>query len=159
MQLAILPMNSSSPFTAAERLESIKAAILSGGIAGIVAGMILGSQRIYSLGVSTALASLTHGLGGLALGVGVAIAGLSGGLFGLTYRYAIRQDTNPQLKSGVVLAFGLVRGLAQVDVASALAQQAWPFATATIESLLIFATTGLCLDLALQKGWINPFKS
>lgn len=151
-------MNSSNPFTAAERLESLKAAILSGGVAGIVAGAILVSQRIYSLGLSAALASLINGFGGLALGVSVAIAGFSGGLFGLTYRYAIRQDSNPQLKSGVVLAFGLVRGLAQVDVASALAQQAWPFATAAIESLITFAITGLCLDLALQKSWIKPFK-
>lgn len=45
-----------------------------------------------------------------------AIAFFSGLLFGVTYRYLIRSDKNPQLKAGGVLAFGLVRGLTQIEL-------------------------------------------
>ncbi|MEM9819398.1 MAG: hypothetical protein AAF827_23770, partial [Cyanobacteria bacterium P01_D01_bin.6] len=86
-----------------------------------------------------------------------AIAALSGSLFALTYRYAIRQDANPQLKSGVVLAFTLVRGLAQVDVGSAIAQHFWPFLTACGESLLLFGGSAIVLNLALAQTWLKPF--
>ncbi|HEY9877180.1 MAG TPA: hypothetical protein V6D29_01930 [Leptolyngbyaceae cyanobacterium] len=147
-------------FSAQERLESLKAAALTGLSAGSTAMLILLAHRSSALGWDKALASVANlGLGGLGFWLGAAIATLSGSLFGITYRYAVRQDENPQLKSGVVLAFGLVRGSAQVDVGSALAQQNWPFLTAVAESLLIFGTAGLFLDLALHRGWISPFKS
>lgn len=44
------------------------------------------------------------------------IAGFSGFLFGVTYRYIIRVDTNPHLKTGGIWDFGLVRGLTQIEV-------------------------------------------
>jgi hypothetical protein len=44
------------------------------------------------------------------------ILGFSGFLFGVTYRYIIRVDTNPHLKTGGILVFGLVRGLTQIEV-------------------------------------------
>jgi ammonia channel protein AmtB len=47
--------------------------------------------------------------------VNVAIASISGFLFAVTYRYIVRDDQNPHLKSGAVSAFGLVRGLAQIQ--------------------------------------------
>ncbi|MBD0334346.1 MAG: hypothetical protein ICV62_02555 [Cyanobacteria bacterium Co-bin13] len=147
-----------SSFSSAERLESLKAAALTGAVTAAVAALLLVAHRSQSLGWAAALASIiSAGLSGWGFWIGVAIAALSGSLFGLTYRYAIRQDLNPQLKSGVVLAFGLVRGLAQVDIGSALAQQGWPFLSALAESLLLFATAGFFLDLALQKQWVKPF--
>jgi hypothetical protein len=151
-------MAAESSFSPAERLQSLWAAALAGPVAGVVAALLLVLHRSQKLGWSAALAStFSGGLSGWGFWLAVAIAALSGGLFGLTYRYAIRQDANPQLKSGVVLAFGLVRGLAQVDVGSALAQQGWPFVSALAESLLLFAAARAVLDLALQNGWIKPF--
>jgi hypothetical protein len=93
----------------------------------------------------------------LSTAVSLAIAGLSGALFALTYRYAIRQDTNPQLKAGVVLAFALVRGLAQVDAASAIAQHYWPFLAALGDSFALFGLTGLGVDWGLRRGWLRSF--
>lgn len=147
-------------FSAQERIESLKAASLTGLVAGATAMLLLLTHRSSELDWARALASvMTSGLSGLAFWVGTAIATLSGSLFGITYRYAVRGNENPQLKSGVVLAFGLVRGLAQVDVGSALAQQGWPFLAAVAESLLLFGTAGLFLDLALHQQWVKPFNS
>ena len=146
-----------SLFTAEERLESLKAALLTGMVAGLVQAMLLLIHRRLALGWAAALASVTQGLGGWTFWVGCAIALLSGSLFGLTYRYAVRQDHNPQLKSGVITAFGLVRGLAQVDAGSALAQHSWPFVAASIESLLLFSFAGAALELSFQQGWVKRF--
>lgn len=151
-------MYNPTPFTPQERRQSLKAALLGGSLAGTAAGLLLGLHRWQSLGLAGAWGSLGTGLSGWTFWIGAVIAGISGGLFGLTYRYAVRCDRNPQLKSGVVLAFGLVRGLALVDVASALSQ-GWPFLAAVIESLLMFAIAALGLDLAMQNGWIMPFDS
>ncbi|MBD2257761.1 hypothetical protein [Pseudanabaena sp. FACHB-2040] len=153
-------MAAESSFSPAERLESLKAAVLTGFNAGVVAALLLVAHRTQSLGWAAAFASTTAaGLSGWGFWVGVAISAFSGSLFGLTYRYAVRRDSNPQLKLGVVLAFVLVRGLAQVDIGSALAQRGWPFLAALTESLLLFATAGILLDLALQNHWIKPFGS
>lgn len=149
-------MSTDTPFTAAERVESLKAAALGGGIAAGVSLAIAAVHRWptptarFPLGAATSLSTLT-------LGIAVAIATLSGALFALTYRYAVRQDTNPQLKAGVILAFALVRGLAQVNVGSAIAQHFWPFAAAGAESLALFGLAGLGLDQALRQGWVKPF--
>ncbi len=155
-------MVSPSPFTAAERLESLKAAILGGAIAATVAiALALGRSLVMPSDVPLAAlerAGLWMGLWGQMTLINGAIATVSGALFALTYRYAVRQDTNPQLKGGVVLAFTLVRGLALVDAGSAISQHYWPFVAAGLESLLLFGITGLLLDLSLVKSWINPFK-
>ena len=39
-------------------------------------------------------------------------------LYGVVYRYAVRNDVNPQLKTGVIGAFAIVRALNMVDVPS-----------------------------------------
>ena len=93
----------------------------------------------------------------LTLSVNAGIAGLSGALFALVYRYAIRQDKNPQLNTGVVFAFTLVRGLALVDAGSAIAQNFVPFFLACGESLLIFGLTALVLNFAIQRQWLTKF--
>ncbi|MBE9155544.1 hypothetical protein IQ265_01640 [Nodosilinea sp. LEGE 06152] len=144
------------PFTDEDRIESLKAAVLAGIAAGIVAAGLLLAHRVPSLGWGAALASVASGLSGSTFWISAAIAGLSGGLFGITYRYAVRQDENSQLKTGVVLAFSLVRGLALVNVAAAVSLRGWPFAVAIAESLLIFATAAVSLELAQQQKWIKP---
>ncbi|MGC9504056.1 hypothetical protein [Baaleninema sp.] len=88
----------------------------------------------------------------------VAIVAFSGVLFGITYRYAVRRDENSHLKSGVVFAFGFVRGLAQIE--SAIDPQAIDpsLLIYPLESLGLFAIAGLLLDLALQRRWIEPMR-
>ncbi len=150
-------MTIESPFTDEDRVESLKAAVVAGTAAGAIAALLL-LHRMPFVSWGAALRSITAGLGGSTFWVSTAIAGLSGGLFGITYRYAVRQDPNPQLKAGVVLAFSLVRGLALVNVAAAVSLRGWPFAVVIAESLLIFATAAASLELARQQNWIKSVK-
>lgn len=99
----------------AERLESLKA--------GIIGGLSLCFAFIItSLVNDLVLAKYFQTLANLQTGVNwhwwvsCVVACFSGLLFGVTYRYIIRSDKNPQLKAGGVLAFGLVRGLTQIEL-------------------------------------------
>lgn len=150
-------MTSSSRFTAAERLMSLKAALLGGLCAGLISLVILELRRVLILGVALTPLGLLAGMTNLTFLVNGAIAVLSGSLFALTYRYAVRQDKNPQLNAGVVLAFTLVRGLAQVDAGSAIAQNFWPFLSACGESFVIFGLTAISLTFATHRQWLTPF--
>lgn len=141
-----------------ERIESLKAGILGAVAAAFAFGMLI-------LLNDRGLASQLPGITGLptaqnfsSLVISGAIAKLSGFLFGVTYRYIIRQDKNLHLKSGAVLAFGLVRGLAQVDVAHL--QTTWlPLVLMVGESMFLFAIVRLILDWALAQQWVKPFQS
>ncbi|NEQ45806.1 MAG: hypothetical protein F6K00_20590 [Leptolyngbya sp. SIOISBB] len=146
-----------SPFTPAERLESVKVAIAGGLTAGLMSLGLLMLHRFTPSVLALPLFSVWSGLAGLTLLLNVAIAALSGSLFALTYRYAIRQDDNFQLQAGVVLAFTLVRGLAQVDAGSAIAQHFWPFFAACGESLLLFGGSAIALNFAFAQTWLKPF--
>jgi hypothetical protein len=152
-------MDTASPFTAAERWASMQAAGVGGLLAGVAsAGLLLLHQPhlLPTLGAALSRGEWTS-LALLSTAVSLAIAGLSGALFALTYRYAIRQDDNPQLKAGVVLAFSLVRGLAQVDAGSAIAQNFWPFLAACGESFLLFGGCAIALNLGFAQQWLKPF--
>ena len=146
----------SSRFTAAERLNSLKFAILGGVCAGTVSLIVLVVHRVLILGLSPTLTGLVS-MANITLLVNGAIAALSGALFALVYRYAVRQDQNIQLNAGVVTAFTLVRGLAQVDAGSAIAQHFWPFLAACSESFLMFGLTALSLTFAMHHHWLEPF--
>ncbi|WP_346289152.1 hypothetical protein [Sphaerothrix gracilis] len=148
-----------SAFTPQERLASLKVGAIAGATTLLVEILRLLGQRAIAVGWQGALELDLAGLSGLTFLVSSLIAGLSGFLFGVTYRYAVRTDDNPQLKSGVVGAFGLVRGLAQVDVGSAVAQNFWPFLAAAMESLILFAIAALVLDLGFRQDWLHPFRS
>ena len=140
----------------AERIESLKAGTLAAFALLLAFGAIAAVSQLVLAKRFDALTGLLFAPTDLKLPVSVAIAGLSGFLFGVTYRYAIRTDSNPQLKAGAVLAFGLVRGLAQVDVGLSASSDFWPFAVLGIESLLLFAAAGTALDWALARGWVRP---
>lgn len=155
-------VNNSSNFTFAERLESLKA----GTIAGIslfltfsaiaCANSLILAQRFESLADLEIIALDWDVL------FQVAIAFISGFLFGVTYRYIIRQDSNPHLKSGAVVAFGSVRGLGQIDVglsSGATYVDLWPLMILGIESVVMFAVAGLVLDWTINQNWIKPFIS
>ena len=100
----------------AERLESLKAGVIGSvslGLAFLSTSFInvLWLDKYFHLvGYHTinmvSLQVLSSGV----------IAGFSGFLFGVTYRYIIRVDTNPHLKTGGIWDFGLVRGLTQIEV-------------------------------------------
>lgn len=133
-----------------ERIESVKAGSLSGIAAGIGYGTIVMFDRLVLGGHSLPLVSL---------GLELAIAIAAGFLFGVTYRYIIRTDRNSHLNSGAVLAFGLVRGLARVDVDGLELTQILPNGVVVVESVLLFTIARYTLDYALMSRWIAPFKS
>jgi hypothetical protein len=133
-----------------ERIESVKAGSLSGIAAGIGYGTIVMFDRLVLGG---------HLLPLVSLGLELAIAIAAGFLFGVTYRYIIRTDRNSHLNSGAVLAFGLVRGLAQVDVDGLELTQILPNGVVVVESVLLFTIARYTLDYALMSRWIAPFKS
>jgi hypothetical protein len=131
-----------------ERIESIKAAGLGGLAAGIGYGAIEYIDRLLLPAASQSL---------LSLGLAVAIAIASGFLFGIAYRYIIRTDRNAHLNSGAVLAFGLVRGLAQVDVERFQLAQIGINTLLVGKSILLFTIARYSLDFALSASWILPF--
>lgn len=129
-----------------ERIESLKAGALSAGaIALFLPLTLLINQYLLPLPWNINLIS-------------GAIALLAGFLFGVTYRYIIRQDDNSHLRSGAVLAFGLVRGLAQIDVGLKTQDALLPLVAMALESLLMFAIARFVLDGGMRLNWIRPFK-
>lgn len=139
-----------------ERLESIKAAL----VGAIATGTAFGGLALANVFLGLALTPWSVGLSG-------AIAAASGALFGLTYRYVIRQDPNPHLRSGVVLAFGLVRAMALADgelvrhLVLPLGLNMYEVAQVGVlglESLMLFAIARWVLDGCLTQGWIHPFQ-
>jgi hypothetical protein len=131
--------------TFADRLESLKSGTISGCMAAGTEGTIQLMQGFSAKGAVD-----------VGFGVDVAIAALSGFLFGVTCRYAIRKDENPHLSSGVVLAFGLVRGLAQVN-GQDLSLSILPLVIfAVLESILLFAVAYAGLSMAMRIGWVKP---
>lgn len=142
----------------AERIESVKVGILAGLSVGLVFAIaMLANQLILARHFDELTRLQISSLGNLLLSG--AIACLSGSLFGITYRYIIREDRNSHLNDGAVLAFGLVRGLAQVDLGLNFQLGFWSFAILAIESILLFAIARFILDSAIGFGWIKPFKS
>ncbi len=151
-------MNQSFNLTTAERIESLKAGILAG------LSLVL-AYGITTVGNSLVLVAQVEALAPLQITtvvnllVRMAIAFFSGFLFGVTYRYVIRDDKNPHLKSGAVLAFGLVRGLAPVEVEQNLTDSFWVLSVLGVESILYFAITRFTLDWAMHQKWVKPFRS
>jgi hypothetical protein len=88
--------------------------------------------------------------------INAGIAFFCGFLFGVTYRYIIRSDNNPQLKVGGVMAFGLIRGLTQIEM-GLNANNLLPFAVLAGESILYFGMAALVLNMAIQRNWVKPF--
>eukprot|EP00884_Botryococcus_braunii_P006365 jgi/Botrbrau1/1572/Bobra.0107s0059.1 len=134
----------------AEKLESAKAAAVAavGGTMGSLPYLLTSGQPFLSALLSTAAVLL------------------SSFLFGVTYRYALRKDTgNLQLKSGVVAAFGLVRGLALAEMLQYSANDSSTLAVPTIaaaalatgEAMLTFGFAAAALEFAFSRGVVKPF--
>ena len=141
----------------AERLESLKAGVIGSislGLAFLVTTLfnifwlekyfpILNNAQIAAINIEMLLSGI--------------IAGFSGFLFGVTYRYIIRIDTNPHLKTGGIWAFGLVRGLTQIETGWVFNNSIFPFLILAGESILWFALAAIALDTAISKKWLKPF--
>ena len=151
-------MNESPDMTSGDRIESLKTGTLA-------ALSFTVAYSVIAVGNSLVLAEQFEVLASLQITIAVnllvrvAAAWLSGFLFGVTYRYVIREDKNPHLKSGAVLAFSLVRGLAPVEVNQNLTNTFWSLGVLGVESIFCFAITRLTLDWALHHHWLKPFKS
>lgn len=135
----------------AERVESLKAGMLAGGV-GAIAFLLSSSMNRWVLPAQS-----LAGLYDVSWLVSGAIAIFSGFLFGVTYRYVIRTDENSHLKSGAILAFGLVRGLAQVDAQLNNLDSFWSCGILGLESIFLFAIAGITLDWAIRRRWVKPF--
>ncbi|WP_138500024.1 hypothetical protein [Nostoc sp. PA-18-2419] len=142
----------------AERLESLKAGIIGGfflffsfAIANLLNTLIL--AKYFQI-----LQSLQSDVNWHFL-VSAVVATFTGFLFGVTYRYIIRSDINPQLKAGGVLAFGLVRGLTQIELGWNSNSTIWPFLVLAAESILWFGIAAIAFDIAMQLNWVKPFPS
>ncbi|MEL7034107.1 MAG: hypothetical protein AAFO04_00585 [Cyanobacteria bacterium J06592_8] len=151
-------MNNTSPFTFVERIESLKAGILSGSTALLTFLGLMGlNYFIFTHFLEDVV--IIPILFDFRLIIRGMIAFLSGFLFGITYRYVVRSDDNPHLGSGAVLAFGLVRGLGELDAKLNLQENEVLFVILVAESILLFAVTQVILDLALKQGWVKSFNS
>lgn len=159
-------MKESSSFSVAERLESLKAGAVAAFAMFLGFGAIAAGNSLILVDRLDFLASLQVRAIDLNFAFRGTIALLGGFLFGVTYRYAIRNDTNPQLKSGVVLAFGLVRAFGQLDAGlyfevgkMPALQELLPFMVGSVESVLLFAIAACVLEWAIGRSWIKPFDS
>jgi hypothetical protein len=131
----------------AERLESLKAGTIAGGMAAVAEGILQLLQVLSNLEREAGFGS--------GYWLDVAIAAFSGFLFGVTCRYAIRQDENPHLSSGVILAFGLVRGLAPLDGQDLTPSMLPLIVFAVLESIVLFAIAYLGLSASIRFGWVK----
>jgi hypothetical protein len=142
----------------AERLESLKA--------GMLAALSLSFAFISTTAVNHLfLAKYFVALGSLRVLVNWqwltsgSLAAICGLLFGVTYRYVIRDNDNFQLKTGAVLAFGLVRGLTQLDIGLNTPGSVLPFVVMAVESISWFAIAAIALNWVISLGWIKTFNS
>lgn len=142
-----------------ERWESLKAGI----VGAIAAGLLFSLFTLLETKLLTFyLPALLSGLNrpwGIPFLISLAIAMLAGFLFAVTYRYVIRQDQNFHLGSGAVMAFGLVRGLAQVDMGVQAQFAPFSLVIMVLESVLLFTGLRLVLDGAIAQGWLKPFSN
>ena len=134
----------------AERVESLKAGMLASAV-GAIAFLFTTSINHWIL------PGQFLGVPNFSWLISMAIAIFSSFLFGVTYRYVIRMDENSHLKSGAILAFGLVRGLAQVDAELSNLDSLWSCAVLGLESIFLFAIAGITLDWAIRHRWVKPF--
>lgn len=149
-------MKTASKITRLERIESLKAGLISGSLILLTFALLTGFNHLILSQQFDSLSDLKITIDfNLIIRSGMIF--MSGFLFGVTYRYIIREDQNSHLKSGAILAFGLVRGFAELDAGLTLHNYLEMLAVLCIESLVLFAVAGIVLDWFIQKSFIKPF--
>ncbi len=139
-----------------ERIESIKAGLISSAAFTLAYVVVALLNHLCLASISPHL-TLLQTATTAEFSLKLAVSCLSGFLFGIAYRYIIRGDHNSHLSEGAVLAFGLVRGLATVEVKGNLLTNFWFVSILTVESLICFAIARFILDFALHQSWIEPY--
>ena len=137
------------PSLVTERIESVKAGIVSAGAFALTELVILVAQ---DSGFNLAIATIDE-----TWLVRLIIGAVSGFLFGVTYRYIIRGDRNSHLNDGAVLAFSLVRGLALIEKNLVLSELL-SVLFLIIQSIICFAIARFVLDIAMARKLIKPFQ-
>lgn len=88
---------------------------------------------------------------GIALLIKGTAAWIEGFVFGITYRYIVRDDRNPFLKDGAVLAFALVRGLAPVEIVTHWSESFYLLIILGVEGFVCFTIARFALDSTMSK--------
>lgn len=131
-----------------ERIESLKA----GGVAGLT-----------GLGIGALLVVIRPDVDGFNGDVlRIAVATVTAFLFGVTYRYIVRNDANPHLRSGAVGAFALTRSLGQLEgvvPGNLTLADTLLLGLPIAESFGLFMGIRLVLDLGLKQHWFQPFEA
>ncbi|MEO1404532.1 MAG: hypothetical protein AAFV72_25230 [Cyanobacteria bacterium J06635_1] len=138
--------SSSAVLSAQERIESVKAGLIAAIAGGLTALFFWGIKITFTDASLTPESILT-----------IAIPIFCAFLFGITYRYIIRQDANPHLRSGALGAFALVRGLSQIEATWGDALPLMSYAVMLGESFGLFAIAQLAIDWAIGQEFVKPF--
>ena len=139
-----------------ERIESVKAGTIAAAVGTAISLLFVALDSVLAGDSFLVQAVLMRAIQRLA------IAAVCCFLFGVTYRYIIRQDPNPHLRSGAVGAFALTRSLSQLeglDLSALGLAEAWPLGLPIAESFGLFLTVRLVLDLGLKQRWLQPFST
>ncbi|PKU85710.1 uncharacterized protein LOC110096225 [Dendrobium catenatum] len=132
-----------------ERLESIKAASISS-IVGTLASLPLSLYQATNFTVFSLHTTIIF--------IGTA-------LFGVTFRYTIRRDIdNFQLKTGTSAAFGIIKGLAEIESGKPVELNLASFvshcidgAVSVSENIIIFVAAAIALDFCFKMRLLSPF--
>ena len=137
-----------------ERLESVKAGIFAALVGLTVSVVFVGVDSLLAGSGALTQAVLLQAIRRIVVGTVCCF------LFGVTYRYIIRQDPNPHLRSGAVGAFALTRSLSQLEtiqISGLTLASIVTLGIVMIESFGLFLSVRLVLDLGLKQQWLKPF--
>ncbi|MGB0564171.1 MAG: hypothetical protein ACPGVO_20570 [Spirulinaceae cyanobacterium] len=134
-----------------EQIESVRAGLWGATLLTLAEGGLLAGQAgLNYFGIRLLPPS--------PLVVTLAVALGSGFLFGIAYRYIVRQDANPHLRQGAVLAFSGVRfgALLEAHPQWLTQPEQWAGAIAIgLATVVAFGVTRWGLDRALRQGWLK----
>ena len=138
------------PLPLNERIDSLKAGSIGAIALGVATGVFdLLNHWIHLHSWGSALVTAQSWFDqGLTLGFAI----ISGFLFGVTYRYILRDDPNPHLRTGAIAAFGLIRGFAQIDAGLLLQGNPATLAVLAGESMAMMAIAATGLYLRATKA-------
>ena len=161
-----LPEASAPTSSAADRIESVKAAIFGGLVSSV-------ASAPFNYIASNFLLSPANPLGQFEYLTDM--ASITGAVFAITYRYVVREGDqgNDMLKMGAVSAFALTATLPAIEIPAycgsipltceygyildggTIAQ----IAGAAIPAFASFKCAQIAVDKAIELGWIERFKS
>lgn len=148
-----------------ERIDSIKSFMIGAIVGGVALAPISAVHELVfpTLAESNGLAQFEFDTD---------MGSIQAGLFSIIYRYCIREDNNPQLNSGIVGGFIIIRTLSRIMVPSYCTavplscgaplqyfdyNMIYQCAFHGIESVALFGVTAYVLDYMMKKQWIGKF--